>query len=135
MTTLSETNQTEANLILKSDALGRVRTSPERKEALLAEYQRSGMTAAAFSRWCGIKYSTFAAWVGKARRGRPGGGCAEAGPDPCIKPMHWAELVCRDAEGERRSPLVIHLNGTVRVEAGDAQMAASLLEAMGVRVC
>jgi hypothetical protein len=30
--------------ILKVDEVGRVRTSPERREALLGEYDRSGMT-------------------------------------------------------------------------------------------
>jgi hypothetical protein len=38
--------------ILKVDEAGRVRTPPEKREALLAEFDRSGMTGAQFAREC-----------------------------------------------------------------------------------
>ena len=52
----------EDGQILKQDELGRVRMPPERREALLAEFERSGMSGAAFARWTGIKYTTLAHW-------------------------------------------------------------------------
>ena len=51
-----------ASEILKSDKLGRVQVPPERREAILDEFERSGMSGIAFARHHGIKYQTFAAW-------------------------------------------------------------------------
>ena len=70
MTTMSESGGEGNMAVVPSDTLGRLRSSPEQRTALLAEYKRSGMTAAAFARWSGIKYPTFMAWVAKARRGQ-----------------------------------------------------------------
>jgi len=46
----------------------RLRTSPERRRAILEGFDRSGVSAAEFARLVGIKYSTFAQWVQKRRR-------------------------------------------------------------------
>ena len=46
--------------ILKRDALGRVTLPREQREALIAEYERSGQRAAQFARMAGINYGTFA---------------------------------------------------------------------------
>lgn len=55
------------NQLLKVDTLQRVRMSNARKEALLEEFERSGLSAAAFAKLHGLKYSTFAAWARKQR--------------------------------------------------------------------
>lgn len=60
--------------ILKIDTLGRVRTSRERREAILSDFEQSGMSGAAYARLHGISYSTFANWVQKRRRRKPGNG-------------------------------------------------------------
>jgi len=57
---MTSTNGT--NEILKQDSRGRVRVPKERRETLLAEFERSGMSGAAFARMAGIKYQTFANW-------------------------------------------------------------------------
>ena len=54
--------------VLKTDRRGRVRVPRERREALLAEFQRSGVSAAEFARLVGVKYATFAGWVVQQRR-------------------------------------------------------------------
>lgn len=51
-----------ASEILKCDKLGRVQVPLERREAILDEFERSGMSGVAFARHHGIKYQTFAAW-------------------------------------------------------------------------
>ena len=52
---------------------GRVRTSREQRRVLLAEFERSGMSAARFAQRTGLKYSTLAGWVQRYRRTkRPG---------------------------------------------------------------
>jgi transposase-like protein len=74
---MTSTNGT--NEVLKQDRRGRVRVSPERREALLAEYAGSGLSAAAFARLVGVKYATFATWVLKRRRTGGQGGAGKAG--------------------------------------------------------
>ena len=53
----------------RPDRLGRVRTPRTRREELLAEYDRSGLSQAAFARRAGMRYATFAHWVQERRRG------------------------------------------------------------------
>jgi hypothetical protein len=50
----------EVGQILNRDAQGRVLVSRERRESLLAEYDRSGMSGVKFAQYVGIKYSTLA---------------------------------------------------------------------------
>jgi len=56
--------------IVKRDALGRVSTSRERREALLDEFERSGLKGAQFARAVGVNYQTFAAWAQRRRHER-----------------------------------------------------------------
>lgn len=58
----------KTSIILKSDARGRVRTPPERREALVAEFERSGLPATKFSALVGVRYQTFATWVQRRRQ-------------------------------------------------------------------
>ena len=62
----------EAGQILSRDARGRVLVSRERRESLLAEYDRSGMSGVKFAQYVGIKYSTLAYWLQSRRRPRRG---------------------------------------------------------------
>ena len=52
----------------KRDRAGRVRMPRERREELLGEYERSGLSQAAFARRAGVRYPTFAHWVQERRR-------------------------------------------------------------------
>ena len=45
----------KTSIILKSDSRGRVRTPPERREALVAEFERSGLPATKFSALVGVR--------------------------------------------------------------------------------
>jgi hypothetical protein len=54
--------------VLKQDT--RVRVPAPRREALLDEFERSGVSGAKFARLVGIKYPTFAGWVHRRRRVR-----------------------------------------------------------------
>ena len=55
---------------LKTDVLGRVRTPTARREALLAEFERSGVSGRKFAGLMGVNYQTFASWVQQWRRQR-----------------------------------------------------------------
>lgn len=56
--------------VLKTDELGRVRVPKERQEALLDEFERSGLSGVKFAALAGIKYPTFALWAQKRRKDR-----------------------------------------------------------------
>ena len=56
--------------ILKRDAQGRVGYPRGQREALLDEFERSGLKGAAFARTIGISYLTFANWIQKRRHAR-----------------------------------------------------------------
>lgn len=66
------THTIKADEVLKTDRLGRVRTPPDRREALLDEFERGGMSGQAFALHYGIKYQTFASWIQMRRRKRAG---------------------------------------------------------------
>ena len=52
-------------VILKTDVLGRVKTPAARREGLLDEFERSGLSGRQFAELAGIKYQTFATWAQK----------------------------------------------------------------------
>ena len=54
--------------IIKVDVLGRRRTPREDREAILEEFEKSGMAGTRFAHAHGIKYTTFASWVQRRRR-------------------------------------------------------------------
>ena len=56
--------------ILKRDSLGRIGYLLEQREALLDEFDCSGLKGAAFARTVGICYATFANWMQKRRHAR-----------------------------------------------------------------
>jgi hypothetical protein len=62
----------EQSEILKVDDRGRVRTPVARREELLDEFERSGLSGAKFAVMVGVKYPTFALWVQKRRKARAG---------------------------------------------------------------
>src|ERR1044071_3240281 len=68
--------------VLKTDELRRVRTPAARRESLIQECERSGLSGAKFAALTGIKYSTFASWLQKRRRGACDSRVAEMTPVP-----------------------------------------------------
>ena len=117
--------------ILKVDEVGRVRMPPEKREAMLAEYDRSGMTGAQFARFVGVRYSTLMYWLQK-RRKETGQG-EEAAPSGNDHPR-WLEA---RVEGEvpKSENLVVEMSAGIRMLVGNrtqAALAGELLRAMGL---
>jgi hypothetical protein len=116
---------TETDQVLKVDVAGRVWTPRARREAVLDEFERSGMPATKFAEVIGVKYPTLASWVQKRRRERPAGAPATA-PTPALR---WVEA----AVPPPGAGLCVHLEGGVRIEitdAAQARLAAALLRAL-----
>ena len=114
--------------MLKVDEAGRVWTPRELREAVLDEFERSGLPGTQFAQRIGVKYPTFASWVQKRRRERD-----ERGSLP------WVEVEVDAPDGAKaaaRAALSVHLSGGARIEVADAAqvlLAAELLRALAQR--
>ena len=117
--------------VLKTDGLGRVRTPAVRREQLLEEFGRSGLSGAKFAALAGIKYSTFASWLHKRSRG----GVSEV-PVKALDSMRWLEAVVEQAQTpspQNATGLVLELAGGARAQISNlnqAVLAAALLRAL-----
>jgi hypothetical protein len=130
----------EAGQILSRDARGRVLVSRERRESLLVEYDRSGMSGVKFAQYVGIKYSTLASWLQKRRhRDREklllkAGTATEADKSS----GGWIEAVLENGAPPRlpAGGLRIHFAGGAYCQisgAGEAALAAELLGCLGAK--
>ena len=105
-------------VVLKTDQLGRMQTPVERREQILDEFERSGLSGKKFAALVGIKYPTLATWAAKRRR--------ERGTPSMVKrsqPVRWLEAVVEPNSGGQ-IPLVLELPGGAQVEIKDVRQAA-----------
>lgn len=104
------------------DTKGRLRVCPEQRRVILAEFERSGLSAPRFARHAGLKYSTLAAWVQRYRRSKRSQRKA---------PLRLLEAVVSSAAAA--PALIVHLRGGARLELQDADqvpLAAALVRAL-----
>jgi hypothetical protein len=130
----------EPEQILSQDARGRVLVTRERRELLLAEYDRSGMSAAKFAQYIGIKYSTLAYWVQRRRELRKKEKSLIKAEDakPGLSHGAWIEAVVENASGPGvlAGALRIYFAGGAYCQissAGEAALAAELLGRLGAK--
>jgi hypothetical protein len=127
--------------LLKTDTSGRARTTSERREALLDEFERGGLSGMRFAARYGLKYPTFASWAARRRKERMEMEKQKAGPASCAprraavpaKPVRWLEAVTEDAGAAPARSVMLHLPGGARMEvshADQAVLAAALLRAL-----
>jgi|SRR5215469_10294367 len=127
----------EPEQILSQDAKGRVLVTRERRESLLAEYDRSGMSAAKFAQYVGIKYSTLAYWLQRRRQQRQKEkSLVKAGADtkPGQSNGAWIEAVLENASGP--DALRVYFSGGAYCQissAGEMALAAELLGRLGAK--
>jgi hypothetical protein len=108
--------------ILRTDVKGRVRTPAQRRESLLDEFERSGLTGPKFAELAGIKYQTFAAWALRRRKR-----VATQSPVKPQEQVRWLEAVVEQAQksdSQNQGVLVLQLPGGVRAEISDLKQAA-----------
>lgn len=130
-------NELEQHSILKRDALGRVAMSREQREALLDEFERSGLKGAQFARAAGVCYPTFAAWMQRRRHQRGDyAGRLTAKAKQVPSNVRLLEAVAGDTDRHQRvheAGLEIELPGGARLMLRNAQQAplvAQLLKAI-----
>ena len=114
--------------VLKTDKLGRVQMPAERREQLLDEFERSGLSGKKFAALVGVKYQTLATWRQKRQRGRGSPAVLRS------KSMRWVEAVVGEPSPAEAQVLVVELPGGARMEIGDeaqAALAGALLRTLG----
>ena len=125
--------------VLKVDRKGRVRTPPERREALLDEYEKSGMSGKGFAEHYGINYQTFYSWRCKRRKAR---GSAKRGKRPASAgaaetpsfTLAVAELPAPEAAPPDGGLLEVALPGGVHLSVtsvAGARLAVELIRLLG----
>lgn len=127
------TDSDDAGGTLKTDALGRVRSTPAQRAALLEEFERSGLSGTKFAAVAGVNYQTFATWRQQQRK-RGGGsrrvttqrahGIADGVPSGKVsRTLRWVEAVMesdKPAGTGSAAALMVHLPGGLRVEFSHA---------------
>jgi transposase-like protein len=120
--------------LLKMDTLGRARTSRERREAILDEFEQSGLSGAQFAKLAGIQYSTFAGWRHRRRQSKLGKRVAKtrsaASRQPALRLIE--ALVDPGRQATNQGPL-LHLPGGARLELttlAQVPLVAALLQAL-----
>lgn len=119
--------------VIKTDVLGRVKTTAERREQLLDEFERSGLSAVRYAEVVGVKYQTLATWLQKRRRAR--GAYPKVPAKRALKSqsVQWLEAVvqeARQAGGETAEEIVVEVPGGGRVQINNSRqvvLAAALL--------
>jgi alpha-beta hydrolase superfamily lysophospholipase len=128
------TTDAEAPL-LKTDALGRVRTPAARRERLLDEFERSGLSGVRFAELTGLKYQTLASWMQRRRRRRDASAPVPAAQNPTAT-VRWLEAVVAQSASPAEdggSTLPVQLPGGARLEIArldQVPLAAALLRAL-----
>jgi hypothetical protein len=124
------TEPTKASLI-KTDVLGRLHRTPEQRERILDEYERSGLSGPKFAALCGVKYQTFACWWARRKRGRQVP--PKHRPQRKVAPqVRLLEASVQPAAGSNCG-LLLHLPGGARVQithADQIALAAALMRAL-----
>jgi transposase-like protein len=109
------------------DAKGRVRASKEQRRVILAEFERSGVSATQFAKLTGLKYSTLAGWLQRYRRTQPQGRARrvrllEAVVEPAQNPV-----------AQRATSVILRWPGGMEAELAEVKqipMAAALIRAL-----
>lgn len=123
-------------VVLKTDGRGRVRTPESRREALLDEFERSGLSGIKFAALYGVKYPSFANWVQRRKRQRmeATGGNAEgmeSRPAAGAPVQWWEAVVGEDRGGPPGRTLLLHLPGGVRMEITNAAQVGLAVQLLG----
>ena len=117
---MTSTTESEG-AVIRSDRRGRMLVSPEQREALLDEFERSGMSGMAFCKLHGLVYPTFATWR-KKRRERPEPG------SPAFAEVVVGENAVPSRQSGRSAPLRVSLPSGAVIEVSGRDQLPLLVE-------
>ena len=123
--------------VLKRDAHGRVHSTQEHRAAVLAEFERSGLTGPQFARAAGVPYQTFTTWRKRQGKAQGEGTDGEAVVSQHVEPvaLRFAEAMVRLPETDAAAcpPLLVRLAGGASFEITEAAhlpLAVQLIQAL-----
>lgn len=138
----SSYDEESAAQVLKTDVLGRVKTSRAQRERLLDEFERSGLSGTKFAAVAGVNYQTFASWMQKRRQAT--GAYSKVAPlneptstnrpelHPTNPALQWMEaIVVEDKEQNEMNDscsMKLYLPGGMRVEVSHTQQITLVVE-------
>ena len=117
--------------VLKRDVVGRVHVSAEQRQAVLTEFERSGLSGPQFARVAGIAYQTFATW--RRRQAKGEGASLRQLVRPGATRLIEAVVQPPRAATAQDAPLVVRLAGGASLEIAGAHqvpLAAQLIQAL-----
>ena len=120
---------TEPSLI-KADVIGRVQRTPEQRERILDEYERSGLSGPKFAALCGVKYQTFASWLARRKSERQAPKCRQQ--RRARTQVRWLEASVQ-ATPASSAGLLLQLPGGVQAQISNENhiaLAAALVRAL-----
>ena len=119
MTLMTDPDTSASQTLIKTDSRGRMHTPPQRREMLLGEFERSGMSAPQFAAMVGVKYQTFAGWRLRRAKGRRTNGSL---PVPATSALRLVEAMVapRSSATPDSEGLVVHLPGPAKMELNHA---------------
>lgn len=109
--------------------MGRMQRTPEQRERILNEYERSGLSGPKFAALCGVKYQTFAAWLARRKSQR------RTHPKRQLRksnPVQWLEASMPPVTAANAG-LLLQLPGGGQAQVntpGQIALAAALLRAL-----
>lgn len=106
---------TQTSGIIKQDSRGHFCYSRERRDQLLEEYDKSGLSAAKFASLVGVRYSTFAGW--RLRRSKAVSHAPQSSPKS--NAVQWLQAVVtpkRSTGSEEAGCLAVTLPCGARIE-------------------
>ena len=124
--------------ILKTDKRGRVRTTPQRRQEILEQYDKSGLSGPKFAAVTGLKYQTLVYWLQKRRQRQPLAPALAAAKAPAGE---WLETVLEQAQLTTSSPtsaLLVRLPSGATLEVthlSQAPLAGAVLRAWEKAAC
>ncbi|MDZ4816584.1 MAG: helix-turn-helix domain-containing protein [Verrucomicrobiota bacterium] len=112
--------------ILKTDLMGRVHRPRAQREAIVDEFERSGVPARPFAEMHGIKYQTLANWIQKRKAKREKG--LSVGIASQVSPTGFFEAVVGSSANHNNQGLKIELPGGAVVKMTDISQASLVCE-------
>jgi hypothetical protein len=127
--------------VIESSKRGYALVSRARREELLGEFERSGMSAPNFAKLVGIKYPTFMGWIYQ-RRGKQVQHPSQSSVPAKGESGLWFEAVIEKAQAAippgTAQPLLVRLPSGAALEVGHSsqvQLGAALLRAWEKAAC
>lgn len=125
--------ESEVTAVRKRDGRGRVLSTARQRQAVLEQFERSGLSGPAFARVAGLKYQTFATWRQQHKKAK-----LEVAAVPSCTPrvgqaVNLVEVAWPRAGMADTAKLRLELPGgacLVLTEASQVPLAARLLQAL-----